>query len=252
MVNGVAVIFHYDIFGNLIAESSLNGIITKEYIYLDSQPLAMITSTNGESIFFYHNDHLGTPKVMTDLPGNVVWKANHAPFGKAEIIINTIENNLRFPGQYYDGETGLHYNWHRYYDPTTGRYLTPDPIGLAGGINPFVYSYNNPVNFTDPLGLFWFRQDWQKKGVVGRRDTIVPPGGLISESMEKFQPGGYTFGEIHDFFVELTRDGLGIPDSIVNYPSMIPMMHIAFWIEFLRSQGVLDQPTPQVKEEPCK
>ncbi|MBA3012268.1 MAG: RHS repeat-associated core domain-containing protein [Proteobacteria bacterium] len=61
---------------------------------------------------------------------------------------------LRFPGQYFDGETGLHYNWHRYYDPDTGRYLTPDPIGLAGGINPFVYTLNDPVNSSDPLGLF--------------------------------------------------------------------------------------------------
>ncbi|MCP4723103.1 MAG: RHS repeat-associated core domain-containing protein [Desulfobacteraceae bacterium] len=57
------------------------------------------------------------------------------------------------PGQYYDGETGLHYNWHRYYDPETGKYLTPDPIGLAGGINPFVYVLNDPVNYVDPYGL---------------------------------------------------------------------------------------------------
>jgi RHS repeat-associated protein len=60
---------------------------------------------------------------------------------------------LRFPGQYYDAETGLHYNYHRYYDPDTGRYLTPDPIGLAGGINPFVYVQNNPINMIDPWGL---------------------------------------------------------------------------------------------------
>jgi RHS repeat-associated protein len=57
------------------------------------------------------------------------------------------------PGQYYDEETGLHYNWNRYYDPSTGRYITPDPIGLAGGLNLFSYVQNNPINRIDPRGL---------------------------------------------------------------------------------------------------
>jgi RHS repeat-associated protein len=65
----------------------------------------------------------------------------------------SVTNNFRFPGQFYDSETGYHYNYHRYYDPRTGRYLTPDPIGLAGGINPYVYVQNDPVNFSDPFGL---------------------------------------------------------------------------------------------------
>ncbi len=58
-----------------------------------------------------------------------------------------------YPGQYEDSETGLYYNWHRYYDPETGRYLMPDPIGLAGGINPFLYAESNPINLIDPEGL---------------------------------------------------------------------------------------------------
>jgi RHS repeat-associated protein len=61
---------------------------------------------------------------------------------------------MSFPGQYYDTETGLHYNYYRYYNPPTGRYLTADPIGLRGGINLFVYARNNPVKLIDPTGLF--------------------------------------------------------------------------------------------------
>ena len=72
-----------------------------------------------------------------------------------DITVEAVENNLRFAGQYYDDETGLHYNYHRYYDPATGRYLTADPIGLAGGINLFAYVQNNPINRVDPHGLFW-------------------------------------------------------------------------------------------------
>jgi RHS repeat-associated protein len=63
-------------------------------------------------------------------------------------------NNIRLPGQYYDSETGFHYNHFRYYDPRVGRYVTPDPIGQSGGINLFTYALCNPVNATDPLGLF--------------------------------------------------------------------------------------------------
>jgi RHS repeat-associated protein len=86
----------------------------------------------------------------------VVWTADYLPFGQADVIAPGVENNLRFAGQYYDQETGLHYNYHRYYDPKLGRYLRADPIGLAGGINPYVYVQNNSVNWTDPKGLYGF------------------------------------------------------------------------------------------------
>jgi len=106
--------------------------------------------TGSHAIYFFINDHFGTPLKVMDSQGQVVWSADYTPFGQARINNSTIENGFRFPGQYYDGETGLHYNWHRYYDPTTGRYMTPDPIGLVGGVNPFLYVLNNPVNKTDP------------------------------------------------------------------------------------------------------
>jgi RHS repeat-associated protein len=89
--------------------------------------MAMVDSPSGD-FYFYLNDHLGSPQYMTNEAGVVVWEARYLPFGQA--IINghsSVENNFRFPGQYYDSETGLHYNYHRHYDPKTGRYITADP-----------------------------------------------------------------------------------------------------------------------------
>ncbi len=106
----------------------------------------------GESAYYFHNDHLGTPQVLTDETQTVAWKTAYTPFGEAVLSIATVENPFRFPGQYYDQETGLHYNYYRYYDPTTGRYVTPDPIGLAAGINLWPYVESNPLLYIDPFG----------------------------------------------------------------------------------------------------
>lgn len=118
-----------------------------------------VSSSYQRIIYYVYNDSLGTPKVMTDAAGVRVWTAKHDPFGKATVNEDVDGNgvdvslNLRFPGQYYDGESGLHYNYYRYYDPATGRYITSDPIGLAGGLNTFAYVEGNPLNFVDSEGL---------------------------------------------------------------------------------------------------
>jgi RHS repeat-associated protein len=122
-----------------------------EYVYLGDQLLAMIKP--GEAVYYFHNDHLGTPQVLTNDSQAIAWKAVYTPFGGAVTSIATVENPFRFPGQYYDPETGLHYNYFRYYNPQTGRYITPDPIGLEGGTNLFAYAGNNSINAIDPLGL---------------------------------------------------------------------------------------------------
>jgi RHS repeat-associated protein len=131
-VNGVSTHFIYDLQGQLIAEADSNGVIQNEYIYLNGQRLASISKN---TFYYVHTDHLGTPIALTDDAGTVRWKASYTPFGKATVEVNTVENNIRFPGQYFDAETGLHYNYFRDYDPEIGRYIQSDPIGLAGGIN---------------------------------------------------------------------------------------------------------------------
>jgi RHS repeat-associated protein len=95
-----------------------------------------------------------------------VWQADYEPFGKAIVRINTVENNLRFPGQYYDRETGLHYNYFRDYDPTGGRYVEADPIGLDGGMNLYAYVDGNPLSYVDPLGLDKTNWDNRNGGIL--------------------------------------------------------------------------------------
>jgi RHS repeat-associated protein len=104
-------------------------------------------------LYYIITDHLGTPQQIVDSAGTVVWHAAYLPFGKAQLVTETITCNLRFPGQYFDAETGLHYNFHRFYNAETGRYMTADPIGLDGGINLYAYVLNDPVNLVDPWGL---------------------------------------------------------------------------------------------------
>ena len=120
----------------------------------------MVDFNNGvpSQPYAVHTDHLGTPKQITNNAGTLVWQATYSPFGLATINNDvdgdstTVELNVRFPGQYYDIETGLHYNWNRYYDPNIGRYITSDPLGLSAGINTYGYVGGNPVNAIDPDG----------------------------------------------------------------------------------------------------
>ena len=108
-----------------------------------------------ESLYFYHVDHLGTPEAMTNGAGTLVWQAQHLPFG--EILTPTVEtvtNNVRLPGQYFDAETGLFQNWHRDYDPGLGRYREPDPLGVLKDPQLYPYVGNNPTNWVDVLGLY--------------------------------------------------------------------------------------------------
>jgi len=96
-----------------------------------------------------------------------VWEAVYKPFGEADVNPNsTVVNNFRFPGQYEDGETGLHYNYFRYYDPGSGRYLRADPLGLRMGVGLYSYVRNNPINFKDIYGLF--ESPWYLSWVPGQ------------------------------------------------------------------------------------
>jgi RHS repeat-associated protein len=114
----------------------------------------VVAQVTQPKVYYFLNDHLGTPLLITDENNKVVWEGRYQPFGQCTVHpFSTIENNFRFWGQVYDSETELHYNYHRYYQPRVGRYLTPDPIGLGGDYNLFSYVGNNPRTYVDPFGL---------------------------------------------------------------------------------------------------
>jgi len=126
---------------------------------------------------FYQCDHLGTPQELTDFEGQIAWSAQYKAWGLADQAIakakgkdwndTAFSNPIRFQGQYFDEETGLHYNRHRYYDPHSSRFVSRDPIGLLGGLNLHQYA-PNPLEWTDPLGL-------NRDGGAGRKPISSKP-----------------------------------------------------------------------------
>ncbi len=118
-------------------------------------PLARVDQAEGEGqkLYYFHTDQIGTPLELTDSDGTIVWQATYRSWGTLEyIVVDEVEQNLRFQGQYYDCETELHYNIYRFYDPETGGFITQDPIGLTGSFNLYQYAMN-PMIWIDPSGL---------------------------------------------------------------------------------------------------
>jgi RHS repeat-associated protein len=155
--------FLYDHSGQLLEEAhySLGGQLqtSQYYAWLEGLPLAGITvihGTNGSASsepFFLHFDHLGAPRVATNSNPQIVWRWISDAYGVGDAS-GSLTINLRFPGQYYDSESGLYYNYFRDYDPETGRYVESDPIGLKGGLNTYGYVGGNPLSLSDPKGLW--------------------------------------------------------------------------------------------------
>jgi RHS repeat-associated protein len=157
--NASTVIFVYDTQGRLLGEYDNAGTAIREVVWLNDEPVAMFTpATPLPTVYYIHNDHIQTPRIVTDRSSNLRWTWMAEPFGTTAPNTNpaglgALTFNLRHPGQFADAESGLFYNYFRDYDSTSGRYVQSDPIGLAGGINTYLYANASPLMYADPNGL---------------------------------------------------------------------------------------------------
>jgi RHS repeat-associated protein len=210
--------FVYDEQGQLIGEyDTVTGNVTREIVYLGDLPVAVLNQTvtgtettknTVTNIFNIYPDHLGTPRMITRAAdGKIVWRwDNSDPFGlippdQNPSGVGLFTFNLRMPGQYYDRDANLFYNYFRDYDPQTGRYVQSDPIGLKGGVNTYSYVGSDPIGYADPLGLKFGRShphcvairnkikglqnelDTRWSELVGGLPERVGPGESLRETM---------------------------------------------------------------------
>jgi len=168
--------FAYDEAGHLIGEY---GTTNRDYVWLGDIPVAVIDNTisggiTTSTVNYVTADQLGTPRVVTDGTGTVIWSWAYQgnPFGEQPPTSTTgYVLNLRYPGQYYDAESNTNYNVFRTYEAATGRYLQPDPIGLNGGISAFGYVGGNPLRYMDSLGLQAEEFDPKAEAALNTPDT---------------------------------------------------------------------------------
>ena len=176
----------------LAAEMDAHGAVVRDYVYLDGRPVALLY---GHAIYAIHTDHRLAPTAVTDSNRRVVWQADVRDNGAADVLPGSeLELPLRASNQYFDAETGLHYNLHRYLDAERGRYLSPDPMGLAAGTDVYQFALGRPHAFVDLLGLQATRTDWSKASYsdklleIIKRAIPMVPGEIGAALQQLIQP----------------------------------------------------------------
>ncbi|WP_349771877.1 RHS repeat-associated core domain-containing protein [Thauera sedimentorum] len=261
---GRTIHYLYDDARQPLAELDGAGRILRQYVWLADLPLAVLDTPEGsapasagqgaaerivgdlrriaqswlaglDGIAWLHANHLGAPELATGAQGQVLWRAHYAPFGAASVTgRESFALHLRLPGQYFDPETGLHYNRARYYDPQAGQYLSPDPLGTPDGPNPYAYVAFNPLRYIDPDGLILFafdgtdnsrdRRELERLG--GSRTNVVrfadlyEVGGAVNYvsgvGTRHFEDGNTNY--LGDEYQDILPNGLGpIPDRGGNF-----------------------------------
>ena len=171
-IGALTVHYLFDDAGQLLAEhDGSTGALLREYIWLGGMLVAMVDGPVAAPVYTYvHTGHLDEPILTTNAAKQVTSSITRDPFGNAIMLSGSAQIALGYPGQWHDQSAGLYQNWNRDYDPSTGRYLETDPIGLAGGTNLYAYTDGNPVNAVDPRGeIAW----WVVGGLLGGGGNLL-------------------------------------------------------------------------------
>lgn len=234
-------------------EDDAASLLSQEIgLWADLKALAASYLGQGGSIAYIHANHLGAPEAATDQAGQLIWQASYAPFGQASVrtaqapgAMRVSERsgsgryvlNIRLPGQYFDDESGLHYNRQRYYDPQQGAYLSPDPLGQPDGPNAYAYAANNPLAYVDPDGLVLFAFDGTDNDESSRTNVLKFRDLYLSDSRETRYVTGvgrdHRDGQYSDIISQDYDKWIGIgtiPDRGGNYsgPARIERMLLYF------------------------
>ncbi len=151
-VDGVTTHYLYDR-GHVIGEYDDAGTMIRQYLFGPGTDMPVRMTAADGSNYYYQLDAHGSVVALTNSSGWIVERYTYGPFGET-LSASVLGSPFRYAGREWDPETGLYYNRARYYDPEMGRFIQPDPLKHADGLNLYVYGRNNPVRFADPLGLF--------------------------------------------------------------------------------------------------
>ncbi|ALN60824.1 Rhs family protein [Lysobacter enzymogenes] len=185
----------YDEDGHWIGDYDSTGAAKQQAVWFGNAPVGLVVGGGStQTLHYVQPDHLGTPRAVIDPSRNVAiwtWHAKSEAFGNSppnqdpDLDGTAFVFNMRFPGQRYESNTGLVYNYFRDYDPAIGRYIQSDPIGLSGGISSYTYAYSSPLELSDPFGL--------RPGDCYRSPDIAAANAIV-ESLPLSQKNNWEYG----------------------------------------------------------
>ena len=230
-----ATAYAYDETGRLVGEydgTTTAVVPTQETVWLGDLPVATI---RGGTVYYVHADHLGTPRYVTEPSGALRWMWESDPYGVAvpnetpTAGLAAFQYNLRFPGQVYDAETGLHQNGFRDYDPVTGKYAESDPIGLGGGVNSFGYVGARPTSLIDRLGLWstrghnYFIEEMNKRywHLPSLLVNAIKTGSAEADS-------SYYQDAAHSYMHAMSSDKLAVAQATAKYCDYVAYSMLTF------------------------